>query len=130
LRASSEPGQSLGAYAVRLTTPTTDHSILAIPEAELENLKEHHFNEISTEVSLDSHLRGKSAHEHEPRYEFLFGPGLKQLERGDFDRVDLESDSDVLRRVAKDLLSRKRRQELSAILREVGDALETTKAGH
>ena len=129
LRASSEPGKSLGTYAVRFTIPTTDHSILEVPETQLESLKEYHFDGMTAEISLDSQLRGKSIHEHEPHYEFLLGPGLKQLERGDFNRVVLESDGDVLRRVAKDLLSRKRRQELGAILREVGDALETAMVG-
>src|SRR5262249_28782009 len=93
-------------------------------------VRNYHVEGVSAEISLDNQLRDKGAHDHEPHYEFLMGLGLRQLERGDFERIVLESDTDVLRRIARNLLSRKKRQDLSALLREVGDALEPTMAGH
>jgi hypothetical protein len=118
----------LDEYSVSLSTFDADHSVAELTEERFEELARSDRLRITAEASLTTRPRDRSNQTRVYSYEVLLGAGYTRLRSGRLPRVVLESDRQVIVRTAKQLLVRGRRQQLTALLTELADRMESGAA--
>lgn len=114
-------------YLVTLAMRAPGEEILQIPSERVAALMaKGYVTAIAVDVSLESSQRRRSGRVVSCRYEILRGPGLKELDKLAAVRLKLESDAEVLSRISRELLTRAKRQQFRALLRELGDRVDQT----
>jgi len=114
------PEDSGGKYRVSLQPEFQDYTVLEIPEVELEA----HSDAVMS-VTAELTFEDRNPREVDPnnivecRYEVLKGEVFEALSHGDFRTVELQTDEQIIRGLARRLLSRKKKQSLSALLTEM-----------
>lgn len=112
-----------GLYAVTLQSPGVDREVMRVPATALASLKAGAPCTVAADVSLDARAVTKATRIHRCQYELLPAAGLAALEAGKFEKILLLRDDDLLKRIAKPLLQRKERQQLSALLEKLREDL-------
>lgn len=126
LRASSTPARSSNEYGVAFVKMSPDQSVLKIPDASLLEVPSHLLCRLKARVSLDRRAFARAYRTAECEYEILLGGAVDAVLERASEGLDLETNVDVLRRVAKRLLTRKKKQEFRRLLDDLGEAVNTT----
>jgi hypothetical protein len=123
LRASTDHVED-GAWRVHFSTVNPDHSVLKIPESAVAPIavtRQHH---LRAEVSLTDIAPDRIAGTHECRYHLISAREFQQASAG-VPRVILEDDAAVIKRAAKKVFTRTKRQQLTSLLDELLGTLDT-----
>jgi hypothetical protein len=108
-----------GRYRVGFTKQVPDKPIYRIPSSRLKSLVTH------ADVSLEAHIVSRSSSVARCRYELLpwsdFDAAAETAER-----LDLVTTEDLVRRAARQILTRSRTNELVSVLREVQAGLQSS----
>jgi hypothetical protein len=123
-------------FDVSITLPPHNITVQRIPESALASLGTGYYRNVLIEVSRTTSSRSDAVSQ-SIRYELVVGDAVEQL-RGLGEQIELETEDRIIARAAKQVLSRKRRQDLVSLLEEleslvsqsaeVADAAEVVRA--
>lgn len=122
LRAASERADD-GTWRVHFSTVNPDHSVLKVPESALARITAARQHHLRAEVSLTDIAPDRMAGLHECRYHLISARDFQQAAAG-VPRVILEDDAAVIKRAAKKVFTRTKRQQLSSLLDELLGTLD------
>ena len=124
LPTSPERPDHAGDLVVRFAPPRPGSQVFRLPAAELDRVRDAGERVFEANVSRDSSARNRSDHAAVCSYELIPATVYRDLTRTAA-RVRLESDSAMLRRIAKDVLgwSRKERSSLKQLLERFEEEL-------
>ena len=104
------------AFDVRLATLRADQTVTILSDDEFARVLGPARVLCDVDVSLTAQNRGRADGVLHCRYELLIGPGKASFARPEHPRAKLEADADIIRRLAKRLMTRKERQLLGEAL--------------
>lgn len=119
LRVTHSEAERPDQFRVSFSSPSAGQPVFRVAADKLDALIPAVNRAFRVEVSIDAQVRDKSREISRCEYELIPGPAYEQLAAMADERVLLQSDSEILRRVSKGILTRRRRQELSALLAEL-----------
>jgi hypothetical protein len=114
--------QSDRVWRVTFTVQAADKTVLQIPDSELLKLKDG-YCDLRSAISLTSIQPSKSSYTIDCGYEILLGSGWNDILSRHFPRMVLESDLEIVNRLAKTFLTNKQRQTLMGLLRDLDTSL-------
>jgi len=126
LRAESIADNQPDRFQLSFEAPSPGQPVSRFTNAQIDSVSSPSERSFHVQVALDAQVRDKSRDLAVCKYELLSTTAYELLTTNAEDRVLLESDSEVLRRAAKGVLTRKRRQDLIALLKELEDGLAKT----
>lgn len=112
-------------YEVTLSTARSDQTITVLTDKEFQSVAGGDLQSKTAVVTLEAMDRARADSKLHCSYELLRGAGLQRFSSFDYSRVRLEGNVDIVRRLAKRLLSRRERQNAIAVLtklEELGSA--------
>lgn len=128
LRTIQSEADRPGEYRIGFASPSAGQPVFRLPCSELDSLVSATDRALHVEVALDSQLRERSHQVSRCEYELLPIAVYEDLKTIAKDRILLESDSEVLRRASKGILTRKRRRLLTDLLVEFEEGLTEANA--
>ncbi len=123
---TNEPDGDSGKFRVRFATAPDDPAVLKIPELALQRVPAGRHHRIRVEVSLVKQPPAKTANTKICIYHLVPVQDFRLAVTNSTTRLVLESDEMVIRRVAKTILSRTKKQELTRLLDELANLLDST----
>lgn len=113
-------------YQIALTTHRTDKTVTVLTEADFKNLAGGALLTTSADVALGPQDRARANTTLRCSYVLLMPSGFQRVTSADLTRQTLESDVEVIRRIARQLLLKRERQETVAVLTKLTDAANVT----
>jgi hypothetical protein len=126
-RATVEPVQSSGEWALGFGAARPDNVVLQIPDSALQRLPAGHDYKFKVEVSLTNkapYHPHKNRLTHQCQYRLVPADDFRGIIPPTVAQLQLESNQALLNRAVRGLLSRPRRQEFNRLLQELGDSIE------
>jgi hypothetical protein len=119
-----------GMWTVALRPKAADGTIQRFPADVLSKVPAQRRLQLAAEVSLTSYPphRNRPYQNHTCRYDLVLGVDFRAVTPTTVDRLVLETDQDIIRRAAKQILTRKKRQELMDLLKELESSLPAAPA--
>lgn len=110
-------------YDIALATHRTDQSVTVLADSDFRALAADALLRHSVDVTLEPQNRGRASSVMRCAYELLLGPGAQRFNSHEHSRQRLETDADVVRRIARRILPKRERQEAAAWLSKLDDAV-------
>lgn len=110
-------------YQVTLATQRTDQSVTVLSDSDFRSLSDRALLRQSADVTLEPQNRGRAGAVMRCAYEVLLGPGVQRFNSYEHSRQRVETDVDVVRRIAKRILPKRERQEALSWLSKLDDAV-------
>ncbi len=127
---ATEPVGESGKYKVQLATPAQDPAVMKIPEQALQMVPVNRNHHVRVEVSLVRQPPTKTSSTQMCLYHLIPTRDFRRAIGSNVTRVVLESDEAIIKRVAKNVLTRGKKQELSRLLDELTPLIDgSTEAG-
>src|SRR5262249_10036156 len=115
-------------YSVSLSPLDADHAVIDLSAEEFQQSAKAGLLRVVVEVSLSDVSRDRTTHTREITYQLLTGASYSKLRACETRKIVTQSDSAVIARAARQLLVRRRPQQLTALLPELADRLENAPA--
>lgn len=120
---SHEKPGSPGTHAVSFATHNVDKTVISFPDSALRDLPKSADHRLTVEVSLSTKHVSEIWPRHSCTYRLISAGEFGRIIPKDARQVTLLSDRDVLAKISKELLTRKRRQQFLAIVDELATAM-------
>lgn len=125
-RTTTDLTEPKGVWQVSLSLMSSASGALKFLEEELTNYEDSYLSNLSTVVTHDQNSPRKSRNTRECRYELLLGSAFKVLPSAGYQRIHLETDQELLQRLANRIMAKKKRQEFRGLLAELERSLRET----